>query len=248
MLIWLAPLFAAVATLYASVGFAGGSTYTALLVLSGVGFQLVPIISLACNIIVASGGFLRFWHASAIDFRRVLPLIAVSVPLAWYGGSLSIDRALFVQLLGISLALAGLLLLASPRHAVTAAPRSAVRDWGILALAAPLGLLSGLVGIGGGIFLAPVLHLMRWDDARRIAGAAALFILVNSLAGLAGQVSKLADTAMLAEAFGWWPLAVAALIGGQLGSLVGARHLPAALIRRVTGIVILLAAARLLTS
>ena len=248
MLTWLAPLFALTALIYATVGFAGGSTYTALLVLAGVSLALVPVISLACNIVVATGGVISFARAGHIAWQRCWPLLAVSVPLAWIGGRLPINPELFVLLLGGSLAIAGLLLVLGPDHNATRAPIDPHRGPGLLAIAiaAPLGLLSGLVGIGGGIFLAPVLHLMAWDSARRIAGTAALFILVNSLAGIAGQFAKLNDTALVGQALDWWPLVIAVLIGGQLGSLLGVRYFPQAIIRRVTGAVVLFAAGRLL--
>jgi uncharacterized protein len=248
MLTWLAPLFTLTALIYASVGFAGGSTYTALLVLAGVSLALVPVISLACNIVVATGGVLRFARAGHIAWQRVWPLLAVSVPLAWVGGRLPIAPDLFMLLLGGSLAVAGLLLVLGPDQNATRAPVDPRRGPGLLAIAiaAPLGLLSGLVGIGGGIFLAPVLHLFAWDSARRIAGTAALFILVNSLAGLFGQFAKLNDGTLIADALGWWPLVVAVLIGGQIGSYLGVSLYPQAIIRRVTGAVVLFAAARLL--
>lgn len=248
MLTWLAPLFAATALIYASVGFAGGSTYTALLVLAGVSLALVPVISLACNIVVASGGVFRFARAGHIAWGRVWPLLAVSVPLAWVGGRMLVSAELFMLMLGGSLAVAGLLLVLGSDQNATRAPIDVRRGPGLLAIAmaAPLGLLSGIVGIGGGIFLAPVLHLMGWDSARRIAGTAALFILVNSLAGIAGQVTKLNDAALVAEAFDWWPLVVAVLIGGQIGSHLGVSLYPQSIIRRVTGAVVLVAAARLL--
>ena len=249
MIAWLAPLFAVTAGLYASVGFAGGSTYTALLIFAGVDFAVLPLISLACNIIVSAGGTLRFASVGAIAWRRVLPLLAVSVPLAWWGGSLPIEKALFVMLLGATLLVAGLLLLfGRTRGRVDADPVLARGPgWVALAVAAPVGFLSGVVGIGGGIFLAPILHLIRWDASRRIAGTAAIFIFVNSLAGLAGQLSKGNAIDVAALVAGWWPLFVAVLIGGSVGSLIGARMLPAGLIRRFTGVVVLLAAVRLLT-
>lgn len=248
MLIWLAPLFALTALIYASVGFAGGSTYTALLVLAGVSLALVPVISLACNIVVATGGVIRFAAARHMAWRRSAPLLALSVPLAWLGGRMPIDPALFVTLLGCSLAVAGALLLVGPDRASTRAPVDPRAGPGLAALiaAAPLGLLSGLVGIGGGIFLAPLLHLIAWDSARRIAGTAVLFILVNSLAGITGQFAKLDDAALVGQALGWWPLVVAVLVGGQLGSLLGVRYFPQTIIRRLTGAVVLFAAARLL--
>ncbi|MEQ1725372.1 MAG: sulfite exporter TauE/SafE family protein [Sphingopyxis sp.] len=250
MMVWLAPLFAAIAALYASVGFAGGSSYTAVLVLAGVAVPLVPVISLACNIIVSAGGVIRFARASHIAWRRVAPLLILSVPCAWMGGRMPISGAALVMTLGCSLLAAGALLLLGPDRAVTQAPAPADSGPGllVLAMAAPLGLLSGIVGIGGGIFLAPILHLLRWDSARRIAGMAALFIFANSLSGIAGQLTKLSNTTLLAQALGWWPLILAVLIGGQLGSHIGTRHLPPALIRRVTGLVIIIAAVRLLTT
>lgn len=248
MLTWLAPLFALTALVYASVGFAGGSTYTALLVLAGVSLALVPVISLACNIVVATGGVIRFARAGHIAWQRIWPMLAVSVPLAWIGGRLPIEPELFVWLLGGSLAVAGLLLVLGPDHSATRAPVDPRRGAGLLAIAiaAPLGLLSGLVGIGGGIFLAPVLHLIGWDSARRIAGTAALFILVNSIAGIAGQFAKLNDAELVSHALDWWPLVVAVLIGGQVGSVLGVKYFPQGVIRRVTGAVVLFAAGRLL--
>lgn len=249
MLVWLTPLFALTALIYASVGFAGGSTYTALLVLAGAEPDTLKVVSLSCNIIVATGGVWRFAAAREIPWQRTWPLLALSVPAAWLGGIVPLDKATFVLLLGISLAVAGMLLLAGPAKRNDSAGQTNHRRNNLiaLALAAPLGLLSGLVGIGGGIFLAPILHLIRWDAARRIAGAAALFILANSLAGLAGQVGKLGHDAV-ARMLPWWPLLLAVLVAGQLGSLVGSRHLPPLLIRRVTGAVVVLAAVRLLTT
>lgn len=248
VLIWLAPAFALVAGLYASVGFAGGSSYTALLVLAGISLPLVPVISLACNIVVSAGGVLHFARAGHLPCWRALPLLVLSVPMAWIGGWLPISGPMLATLLGASLLVAGLLLLFGPDHSATRAPVNPHSRPGLLAMAiaAPLGLLSGVVGIGGGIFLAPFLHLIGWDSARRIAGTAALFILANSLAGIAGQLAKLDDGALMAQALDWWPLALAVLIGGQLGSIIGSAHLPPAIIRRVTGLVVLIAAARLL--
>ena len=248
MLTWLTPVFAVTALIYASVGFAGGSTYTALLVLAGVSYAAIPVISLLCNIIVASGGVARFGHAGAIPWRRVAPLLLLSVPAAWLGGSLPIDEGLFAVLLATSLLTAGLLLLwpVREKRETEFSYRRSV-PWVAIVTAAPLGLLAGIVGIGGGIFLAPVLHLIRWDQSRKIAGAAALFILVNSLAGLAGQATKFTDAAMLSQLIDWWPLALAVLVGGQLGSWAGVKALPARMIRIVTGAVVIIAAIRLLT-
>lgn len=242
----LALLFLLTAALYASVGFAGGSTYNALLVLWGIDFRVLPAVALVCNLIVATGGSIRFARAGLVPWSRLWPILMVSMPAAWIGGTLPVSKTVFVALLGGSLLVAGLLLIVQPERGDDARAHRSFRTGGPL-LGGAVGLLSGIVGIGGGIFLAPVLHLIGWDAAKRIAATASIFILANSLAGLGGQVIKLADDpAALAGAVRYWPLAVAVLVGGQLGSHVGIRVLPAAWVRRVTALLILYVAVRLL--
>ena len=146
------------------------------------------------------------------------------------------------------IAAAVLLLIGPPTDEDSSASRQRGPGWVALLLAGPLGLLSGVVGIGGGIFLAPCLHLLRWDSSRRIAGTAAAFILVNSIAGIMGQASKLSYSAFAAVGGAWWPCIAAVLIAGQVGSHFGARRLSPALIRRLTAVVILFAGVRLLTA
>ncbi len=243
----LAAAFFATALLYASVGFAGGSTYNALLVLAGVDQTIFPIIALLCNLIVATGGSVRFARARLVPWRRLWPLLAVSIPAALVGGALPVSKPLFVALLGGSLFVAAILLLLQPQ------PRDrgdARRRFAIVGpvIAGPLGLLAGIVGIGGGIFLAPVLHLLHWDKTRRVAASASVFILANSLAGLIGQLSKFAggSGAALTPVLTYWPLAVAVLIGGQIGSRAGVSVLPPIWLRRLTATLILYVAVRLL--
>ena len=115
-----------------------------------------------------------------------------------------------------------------------------------LLIGAALGFLAGIVGIGGGIFLAPVLYLMRWGTPRQIAGACSFFILVNSLSGLAGQLSKLIDSDIAGDALAYWPLALAVLLGGQIGSRLGALRMPEKLIKRLTAVLMIYVAVRLL--
>ncbi|MES2291062.1 MAG: sulfite exporter TauE/SafE family protein [Pseudomonadota bacterium] len=244
-MIALAAGFFATAILYASVGFAGGSTYTALLVLAGTNIAILPVVSLLCNLIVASGGAWRFHKAGLIPWRRLWPLLAVSVPAAFVGGALHVPKPVFVALLGGSLLVAGLVLLFQ-REPVDAGEHAARHRFTGPLIALPLGLLSGIVGIGGGIFLAPVLHLIGWDRAKRVAASATIFILANSIAGLAGQVTKLTNPALLAEVAHYWPLALAVLVGGQIGSRMGVQILPAAILRRVTALLILFVAGQLL--
>jgi uncharacterized protein len=237
--------FFAAALLYASVGFGGGSTYTALLALSGTDYRILPFVSLACNVIVVTGGTIRFARAGLIAWRRVLPLVIASAPMAFLGGLTPIKQPLFMALLGASLVVAGVLLLLQQKPADQFADRSSnLFADGIIG--GGIGYLSGLVGIGGGIFLAPLLHLMRWGSVRAIAGTASIFILINSIAGLIGQGLKLGDTGAIGDVVDYWPLAVAVLLGGQIGSWAGITIFSHALVRRATGILILYVAIPLL--
>lgn len=242
-MITLAAAFLATALIYAIAGFGGGSTYTALLVLAGTDYRAVPILSLACNILVVSAGTWRFARAGHFDWRRAWPLFVTSVPAAWIGGRLLIERDLFIALLAGALLVAGLVMLWEPRWKREIAPGPSPR-WIEPVAGGSLGLLAGIVGIGGGIFLAPLLYLLRWDAPRRIAATCAVFILVNSISGLAGQASKgvsaagsaLADHALLFPAV---------LIGGLIGAGLGARRIDPKWVRVVTALLILYVAARL---
>lgn len=242
----LAGGFALTALLYASVGFGGGSTYNALLVLADTDYLLLPAIALLCNLIVVTGGTFRFARAGHVPWRPLWPILLLSAPCAWAGGRLPVDKPLFIALLGSALLVAGLLMLAQRERSDTATPSSPRLTWIGIPIGMAVGFFSGIVGIGGGIFLAPVLHLLRWATARRIAASASVFILVNSLAGLAGQLMK-QDAAATPEAISaYWLLFLAVLIGGQAGSHVGARLLPQNIIRIGTAALILYVAAQLL--
>lgn len=238
----LAFAFLVAALLYAAVGFGGGSTYTALLLLGGVAVGLVPAISLACNIVVVSGGTVRFARSGMMPWAKALPLIAVAAPLAFLGGLTPVKQGLLVALLGVSLLASAIALLVQPQAAkpLDLSPRL------LLPIAAALGYLAGVVGIGGGIFLAPILHLIRWAEARAVAATASLFILVNSLFGLTGQLIKGKGAAMLHAVAGHWPLLIAVLIGGAIGTQIAVRTGPAVLIRRLTALLVAFVAVRLL--
>lgn len=240
----LALLFCLTAAAYASVGFGGGSTYNALLVLSGADYRLLPAIALTCNIIVVAGGSLRFARAGHIDMKRIVPLAALSAPFAWLGGRIAVSEIVFVGLLGAALLFSGLRLIwpGQPEHA----PPRTLPAWSLAATGGGIGFLAGLVGIGGGIFLAPLLHLTRWGGAQQIAAASSVFILINSLFGLAGQTMKLGDLELLEPALAYWPLLPAVLIGGQIGSHLAVARLNENVIRRLTGVLVLYVAARLL--
>ena len=241
---WLPPAFFATALLYASAGFGGGSTYNALLTLAQFDYRLLPIVSLACNIVVVTGSTVRYSRQGLLPWRRALPLALIAAPLALLGGLTPIKQATFLLLLGLSLVGAGLALLI-PRGTERGAEPVPAARFAVLA-AAPLGYLAGLVGIGGGIFLAPLLHLTRWAGARQIAATTSLFILVNSIAGLAGQLAKHGAGRFGEALSGTLPLLIAVVLGGQIGSLLVLRWLPERLIRWLTAALTIWAGSRLL--
>lgn len=242
---WLAPAFFATALLYASVGFGGGSTYNALLSLAGFSFVLLPIVSLCCNVVVVGGGTIRFARAGVTPWRQALLLSLVAAPLAFLGGRTPIREEAFLILLGLSLIAAGLALLLPRRtHEEAAQPARAARFMPLAA--APLGYLAGLVGIGGGIFLAPLLHLTRWSSGKAIAATTSLFILINSLAGLYGQLGKNGPGVFGLALSGALPLLIAVVLGGQIGSLLALRFLPERAIRWLTAALTIWAGSKLL--
>lgn len=244
----LIPGFFVTALLYAMVGFGGGSTYNALLVLAQTDYQVLPTIALSCNIIVVSGGIWHFARAGLVSVPRLLPFACLSVPMAWLGGRIVLAEETFVGILAIALLFTSLsMLLGSHDKVKTIKPGSNARNWAIgLPLGAGIGLLAGIAGVGGGIFLAPVLHWIHWGSARAIAAAASVFILVNSIAGLAGQLMKLGELQRLDSLEQYYWLAPAVLIGGQIGSRIGSRSLHAKSIRMLTGVLVGFVTLRLL--
>ena len=168
----LAFSFFITAILYAAVGFGGGSTYNALLVLVDIDYRILPSIALFCNIIVVSGGTDQFSRAGHVDLKRIMPWIITSIPAAWIGGYLNISEILFIGLLGFSLLAASIRMFWIKGDEHIPSPPF-INRYNVLQplIGVGLGFLAGLVSIGGGIFLAPVLHLLRWDNTRKIAGA-----------------------------------------------------------------------------
>lgn len=239
--LWLPVVFFLVAVVYASAGFGGGSAYLAVLALAGFSHHVIPQTALVCNLVVSAGGVWHFHRGGHLDFRRVWPFVVTSIPAAFLGGTIVVGRRIFVVLLAVSLLCAGArLFIQSPgEHTRTL---SVGRAWAIGPLVgALLGFLAGVVGIGGGIFLAPVLLLAGWATSKQAAAAASLFILVNSAAGMGGQLAK-----------GWQlnatilPLCLAVLIGGQVGSRTGSVHLASRSVRRVLASLIIVVSLRLL--
>lgn len=243
----LALLFLVTAVLYASVGLGGGSTYNALLVLADTDYRVLPSVALACNLIVVAGGVWQYRRSGALSLGFAIPFVAFSIPMAWFGGSVPIQRNTFVVLLGLSLLAAGIAMWFQPSHAKATRQRAAVLNWIVgVPLGGAIGFLSGMVGIGGGIFLAPALHLLRLAEPKRIAATASFFIMVNSIAGLVGQATKQGTTAHLAELFDYVWLGVAVLVGGQIGSRLSTRVLSGRVVKRLTALLVLYVAGRLL--
>lgn len=246
-LLILAGLFLLVAAAYSSVGFGGGSTYNALLILSGTDFRLVPSIALSCNILVVSGGVFHYYRAGSLSLAKLLPFIVLSIPMAWLGGRLLVSEQVFIGLLGFSLLVAAAQMLLKQGSSISSNTYTTTRYW---LVAAPvggfIGLLAGITGIGGGIFLAPIIYFLHLASARTVAGITSGFILVNSIAGLAGQLMKAGDYSPFEGWLQAWPLFIAVLIGGQIGSHLSAYHLPESWIKRLTAVLMLYVALRLI--
>jgi len=245
---FLVASFFVIAALYASVGFGGGSSYTAVLMLVDVDFRLVPIIALVCNVIVVTGGTVQFARAGLLRANIVLPFTILSVPMAWLGGITPIDKATFVAALALALLASGVAILLNPPMVDDQEGPAPTKQLWIAGLmgGGALGYIAGLVGIGGGIFLAPALYLMRLAPPRVVAATASFFILVNSGAGLLGQWSKLGALEIRGDLANYLWLLPAVLIGGQLGSRAGIRVLSPLTVRRLTGVLVIFVAGRLL--
>lgn len=246
-LLIIAGLFFLTAVAYSAVGFGGGSTYNALLILSGMDYRAVPAIALGCNILVVSGGVYLNKQAGFLSVSTLLPYIALSVPLAWLGGRIPVSEQLFIGLLGFSLLLAAMQMLVKPQIGTEQGYISKKRLWlTALPIGGSIGFLAGITGIGGGIFLAPVIYLLRLAPPRTVAGITSGFILVNSIAGLGGQLFKAGDYSVQQAVLGAWPLFIAVIIGGQLGSRLGIYKLPEKWVKRLTAMLMLYVAFRLL--
>jgi len=213
-------------------------------VLADTDYRILPAISLACNITVVTGSVIQYGSAKLIRWKRLLPLAALSVPMAWLGGMMEMPERAFITLLGLALlASAAALIFRRPHIPGEAKP---LPVWSGPALGGGIGFLAGLVGIGGGIFLAPVLHFIRWGPAREIAAAASVFILINSMAGLAGHTQRLGGSGDLVALTSYWPLLPAVLIGGQIGVWLGRTRTSDIWLIRLTAMLVLFVALRLL--
>lgn len=234
-------LFFVIALVYSSVGFGGGSSYLALMGVMAIPMQVMRPTALLCNIVVVTGGTIIFYREKFLDWKSSWPFLAVSIPAAFIGGYWPIKENTFFVLLGSTLMAASPFLWFQGSEINKAKSSNLALNLG---LGGGIGFLSGLVSIGGGIFLSPILHFLKWDLARKISALASLFILVNSISGLAGQFLQ-AGQINLKFAI---PLLLAVLAGGQIGSRLGARTFNPKYIKRITAVLILAAGANILRS
>ncbi|HEY8120558.1 MAG TPA: sulfite exporter TauE/SafE family protein [Myxococcota bacterium] len=238
LLLGLALCIFVVALIYSSVGHAGGSGYLAVMALFGVAPEQMKPTALALNVLVATIASVQFVRAGHFRWRLFWPFALLAVPLAFVGGAISLPAAAFKTLVGIVLTFAAYSVVTSPRERPEAKPPALPVALGS---GGALGLLAGLTGTGGGVFLTPLLLLMRWASAKRAAAVSALFILANSSAGLLGNLWR-------GGAFPQPALALvgAAALGGALGSRLGSQRLPATTIKRVLALVLATAGGKLL--
>ena len=242
-MIILSILFFVTAILYASVGFGGGSTYLALLLISGVPYFIFPVIALSCNIIVVSGNCFNYIRAGNLNPRLLIPYLIGSIPLAFVGGSLPIEKWLFEILLFLVLTIAGILLLLNFRSYDDKEER--YRKVPIIIsilIGGILGFISGVVGIGGGIFLSPILFLIKAGRPKHIVTTASLFILINSLLGIIGQLTK---NVVISEIPNYWFLLLAVLIGGQVGNFLNLKIFSTRILALITAGLVLFVAIRM---
>ena len=239
----LAILFFVTAILYSSVGFGGGSTYLALMLVWDVPYLIFPIIALFCNIIVVSGNCFNYIRAGNLNLKLLFPYLIGSIPLAYIGGSLHVEKQIFEILLFLVLSIAGILLLFNFRS-YDDKEKSYKKISTLLSvpIGGILGFISGVVGIGGGIFLSPILFLIRAGKPKNIVTAASLFILINSISGIIGQLTK---NEVLSQMSNYWFLLAAVLIGGQVGNFLNLKIFPTRILALVTAFLVLFVAIRM---
>ena len=235
--------FFVTAILYASVGFGGGSTYLALLLILGVPYYIFPVIALICNIFVVSGNSFNYIRAGNLNLKLLTPYLIGSIPLAYIGGSLQIDKNLFEIFLFLVLAFAGTMILINFKSYDN--EDTTYKDIPIIIsilIGGILGFVSGAVGIGGGIFLSPILFLIKAGKPKHIVTAASLFILINSIAGVIGQLTK---NIVLIEVSNYWYLFLAVMIGGHIGNFLNLKVFPTKILALITATLVLFVAIRM---
>jgi len=239
-MIILSILFFVTAILYASVGFGGGSTYLALLLIWNIPYHIFPIIALICNIFVVSGNCFNYIKAGNLNLKLLIPYLIGSIPLAFIGGSLPLEKNIFEIFLFIVLTIAGLFLLINFKsYDDNESTYKNIPIFISILIGGLLGFVSGVIGIGGGIFLSPILFLVKAAKPKHIVTAASLFILINSISGIIGQLTK---NIVLIDISNYWYLFLIVIIGGHIGNYLNLKIFPTRLLALLTsGLVLFLA-------
>ena len=242
-MIILSILFFVTAIFYSSVGFGGGSTYLAILLITGVPYYVFPALALICNIFVVSGNSYNYIRAGNLNLKLLIPYLIGSIPLAFIGGSLIISKNLFEIILFFILTVAGIVLLTNFKNYDDNEESYKNLPFFIsILIGAILGFVSGIVGIGGGIFLSPILFLLKAGKPKHIVTAASLFILINSTSGIIGQLTK---NYVLMEISKYWYLILAVIIGGQIGNFLNLKLFSTRILALVTSALVMFVAIRI---
>ena len=242
-MIILSIFFFITAIFYSSVGFGGGTTYLALMLIWDIPYYIFPILALICNIIVVSGNSLNYVRSGNLNLKLLTPYLIGSIPFAFFGASISITKELFEILLFVILIIAGIFLLIESKSfnddqiKINSIPKIIS-----LLIGSIIGFTSGIIGIGGGIFLSPILFLMKAGYPKQIATTASLFILINSIFGVAGQLTK---DVVFDEFLNFWPLFITVLIGGQIGNFLNIKFLSGKTLAIITSLLVMFVAIRM---
>ena len=242
-MIILSIFFFITAIFYSSVGFGGGTTYLALMLIWDIPYYIFPIIALICNIIVVSGNSINYVRTGNLNLKLLTPYLMGSIPFAFFGASISITKELFEILLFVILIIAGIFLLIESKSfnndqiKINSIPKIIS-----LLIGSIIGFTSGIIGIGSGIFLSPILFLMKAGYPKQIATTASLFILINSIFGVAGQLTK---DIVFDEFLNFWPLFIAVLIGGQIGNFLNIKFLSGKTLAIITSLLVIFVSIRM---
>ncbi|MDC0895111.1 sulfite exporter TauE/SafE family protein [Candidatus Pelagibacter sp.] len=242
-MIILSIFFFITAILYSSVGFGGGSTYLALMLIWNIPYYIFPILALICNIIVVLGNSINYVRSGNLNFKLLAPYLIGSIPFSFFGASMSLTKELFEILLFVILIIAGIFLLIQSKSfnndqiKINSIPKILSVSIGSI-----IGFTSGIIGIGGGIFLSPILFLMKAGYPKQIATTASLFILINSIFGVAGQLTK---DIVFDEFLNYWPLFIVVLIGGQIGNFLNIKFLSGKTLAIITSLLVIFVAIRM---
>ena len=227
-----------VAILYSSIGHGGASGYLAVMAFFSIAPNVTRPTALLLNVFVASIAFLQFYRAKHFDWKIFFPFAVTSIPFAFVGGMINLPTPVYKIILGAVLIFAAVrLALNFTSEKESAAPKV----WVALIIGAVIGLLSGLVGVGGGIFLTPILLFFNWTETKKAAGVSALFILGNSISGLLGNYKQVTELSTQV-----WFWIIAATIGGVIGATLGSQYFNSLTLRRVLAVVLLMAGAKLI--